>query len=194
MEKLGHAVTKSLDQNKYLNLRNKLSELLIDLQGKINNIMNSFISDFKKTFMTIISFFISVIVIRVVSKGDFIGGFTNEIIGLSFIFLIISSLLLIYSRWELTKKSELYNKHYEQIKRRYIAVLSENELESIFEECDPRKDSTNNYFIEKGKKKFTLIWIASIILLSLFLMIIFFKNNQINIIESMKCFFKSISR
>ncbi|WP_454990790.1 hypothetical protein, partial [Campylobacter rectus] len=42
----------------YLQVRNKLSELLIDLQGKISSIVDSFISDFKKIFLTLVSFFI----------------------------------------------------------------------------------------------------------------------------------------
>jgi hypothetical protein len=165
----------------YLQVRNKLSELLIDLQAKISDIVDSFIGDFKKNMLTLISFFISVIVIRVVSKGDFIGGFTNEIIGLSFVFLIISIGMLLYSRWELTKKIDLYNKHYDQIKDRYKGVLSSIELENIFDECDPEKNNKNESFVAKQKKLYTWIWFLSIFLLIIFLVVVYFKNNDISI-------------
>ena len=162
----------------YLEMRNQLSELLINLQEKIMNIMDTFIGDFKKNILTLVSFFISVIVIEVVSNGDFTHGFTNEIIGLSSLFLLISFGLLIYSRWELTQKLNLYNKHYNQIKERYKDVLSDIELENIFEECDPQKNDTNAHFVKKQKKYYSILWFLSIIGLGVFLYIIYLDNNS----------------
>lgn len=179
----------------YLEVRNKLSELLIDLQEKIGSIMNSFIGDFKKNIITLVSFFISVIAIKVVSKGDFINGFTNEIIWLSFVFIIISVGLLFYSRWELAKKIELYNKHYNQIKERYKDVLSTIELNKIFEECDPQKDDTNNSFVKRQRKIYSWLWGSSIILLSIFLIVVALVNNNISIcqiINTIICYIQNI--
>ena len=179
----------------YLNVRNKLSELLIDLQEKISGIVDSFIADFKKNILTLLSFFISVIVIRVVSKGDFIGGFTNEIIGLSFVFVFISICMLIYSRWELKRKIELYNKHYKQIKNRYEDILSEIELEDIFEDCDPQNDDSNCSFVNKQKRLYTWVWVLSIVVLVLFLIIVCFINNDISftsLINKTICFIQNI--
>lgn len=170
----------------YIQVRNKLSELLIDLQEKIGNVMDSFISDFKKNLITLVSFFISVVVIRVVSKGDFIGGFTNEIILLSMFFLLISVGILIYSRWELTQKINLYNKHYNQIKERYKEILSTIELDNIFEECDPQKDHTHHSFIVKQKKFYSILWTTSIILLFIFLVFIYLLNNYLVICPIIK--------
>ena len=163
----------------YLQVRNELSKILLDLQAKISSIVDSFINDFKKSILTLVSFFISVMVIRVVSKGDFTGGFTNEIIGLSFVFLIISVGLLCYSRWELTKKVDLYDKQYYQLKNRYKDILSEVELEEIFEECDPKKDKSNTSFVNKQKKIYSYLWGGSILLLSIFLLVILFVNNSV---------------
>lgn len=165
----------------YLSVRNKLSEILIDLQEKIGRIMDSFIGDFKKNIITLVSFFISVIVIRVVSKGDFIDGFTNEIIGLSFIFLIISIGLLLYSRWELINKIKLYSKHYNQLKERYKDILSDNELKKIFEDCDPQRDGSNSFFVEQQRKYYSWVWAVSIFLLFVFLIVVYFVNNNITI-------------
>ena len=181
----------------YLEVRNKLSELLIDLQEKISAIVDSFIGDFKKNILTLVSFFISVVAIRVVSKGDFVGGFTNEIIGLSFVFLLVSVGLLLYSRWELTKKIDLYNKHYRQIKDRYKDVLSTIELERIFEECDPQKDNTNISFVLKQKKIYSWLWFLSILLLLLFLVVVLLINNDISIcriINKVICYTLNIFR
>lgn len=162
----------------YIQVRNELSSLLIDLQEKVSGIVNSFIGDFKTVLITLISFFASVIVIQVVSTGSFSSGFTNEIIYLSFAFLFISFGVLIYSRWELSKKISLYQKHYNQIKERYKDILSEVELETIFEECDPQKDETNNSFVEKQKTNYTILWVLSNLLLMLFLCVMLVINNS----------------
>lgn len=162
----------------YIEVRNKLSEILIDLQGKINDIMDSFVGDFKKTLITFVSFIISVIVIRVVSKGDFIGGFTNSIIGLSFVLLLIDFGIFLYSKWELKEKHKLYQKHYFQLKKRYESLLSDVELDNIFEECDPEKTDTGNSLIRKQTNRYTILWIISIILFALFLLIVLFVNND----------------
>lgn len=181
----------------YLQVRNKVSELLIDLQEKISAIVDSFIGDFKKNILTLVSFFISVVAIRVVSKGDFVGGFTNEIIGLSVVFLLVSIGLLLYSRWELSKKIDLYNKHYHQIEDRYKDVLSAIELERVFEECDPQKDNTNTSFVLKQKKVYTWLWSLSILLLFLFLVAVLLINNDISIfpiIIKIRCYIQSMFR
>lgn len=162
----------------YIEVRNKLSEMLIDLQGKINNIMDSFVSDFKKTLITLVSFFISVIVIRVISKGDFIGGFTNSIIGLSFAFLLIDFGIFLYSKWELKEKLSSFQKHYSQIKKRYKELLSDVELDNIFEECDPEKTVKGQSFVEKQTKRYSRLWITSIVILVAFLVVVLFINND----------------
>lgn len=163
----------------YIEIRNKLSELMIDLQGKIGKIVDEFIGDFKKNIITFISFFISIIVIRVVSKGDFIGGFTKEIMILSAAFLLISVGLLIYSRWELKKKIAMFEKHYLQLKDRYKNLLSEDELKTIFDECDPQNNNTNKSFVKEQRKYYTILWVGSIIVLSIALIWISYINNII---------------
>ena len=160
----------------YIEVRNKLSEILIDLQGKVDKIVDSFIGDYKKNIITLLSFFISVIVIRVVSKGDFIGGFTTEIVILSYSFLIISIGIMIYSRWEFSKRISMFDKHYEQLKERYKELLSKDELTKIFEDCNPKSNGSKS-FIHQQKKLYTILWIFSIVILTFTITIIYVINN-----------------
>ncbi len=162
----------------YIQVRNKLSELLIDLQVKIGNIVDGFTGDFRKNIITLLSFFITVIVVRVVSKGDFIGGFTNEILLVVFILLLISIGLLLYSRWELNRKVSLFEKHYNQLKNRYKDLLSPRELEEIFEDCDPNKTDNNVSFVQQQKALYTKLWALSIVLFFVAFIIILVINNQ----------------
>lgn len=181
----------------YIEVRNKLSEILIGLQEKIDKIVDGFISDFKKNIITIISFFISVIVIRAVSKGDFIGGFTLEVVILSYAFLAISIGILFYSRWELTKRVALFDKHYGQLKERYKELLSEEEINKIFDECNPKNLNTKS-FVNEQKRFYTILWWSSILILGIAISIIYITNNLaayfslIHKLELVICYIKNI--
>lgn len=159
----------------YIEVRNKLSEILIDLQGKIDKIVDNFIGDYKKNIITLLSFFISVIAIRVVSKGDFIGGFTLEIIILSFSLLLISIGALLYSRWEFSNRISMFDKHYKQLKDRYKDLLSEDESNNIFEECNPKNKGSKS-FINQQKKFYTILWVCTIAILTVAIFIIYVLN------------------
>lgn len=160
----------------YINARNEVSKILLDLQKNVNAIVEDFIGDFRKSVLTIGSFFLSVVVIRVVSKGDFFGGFTGSIILLSFVFVIISAINLCCSRLSVDKKEKLFTKHYEQIKSRYAALFTGNELDSMFDDCNPLKLGAHSNYIKWQKDTYTIIWIMSLLLFLTFLIMILSYN------------------
>lgn len=88
----------------YIQLRNEISNLLIDLQSKINEIVEGYANDFKNNLLVLISFFASVIVFGVISKDSPFVYFSNQVIILSWAFLLISYLYLRYSKREFSKK------------------------------------------------------------------------------------------
>lgn len=184
----------------YIKVRNEVSNMLISMQKEINTIVDGFASDFKKNIIAVFTFFLTVIVIRVISKGDFTGGFTTPVMFLSIIYLCISSGLLYYSRIELDRKKKLFEKHYDQIKERYRILLSEEELREMFEDSDPNKLQSHANYIEWQKNVYTKIWIGSIAALGLFVVVVWMMNlindeSICKLIQSViKCCIKSILR
>lgn len=182
----------------YIKVRNEVSNMLISMQKEINTIVDGFTSDFKKNIIAVSTFFLTVIVIRVISKGDFTGGFTTPVMFLSLIYLGISLLLLCYSRKELDRKKNLFAKHYEQIKERYRILLSDEELKEMFEDSDPNKLQSHANYIEWQKIVYTRIWLGSIIVLGLFVVFVWMVNfinceNVCKLIQAViKCCIKSI--
>lgn len=161
----------------YLQVRNELSSILIDLQEKILNISEQFINDFKNNIFTIISFYISVIIFNVISTGNFVTGFTDPIIMLALVFIILSFIYMFIARWELIKKQKLYEKHYTQLKNRYKDILSNNELNVIFEECNPNISGSNSSFLEEQLNLYTLFWVLSLFLLGSVTIMIYKWNH-----------------
>lgn len=184
----------------YIKVRNEVSNMLISMQKEINTIVDGFTSDFKKNIIAVSTFFLTVIVVRVISKGDFTGGFTTPVMILSIIYLCISLGLLFYSRRELDRKKNLFEKHYDQIKERYKILLSDEELKEMFEDSDPNKLQSHANYIEWQKDVYTKIWLGSIVALTLFVVFVWMMNlindeSICKLIQSViKCCIKSILR
>lgn len=182
----------------YIKVRNDISQTLLDMQGKVNSIVEGFTSDFHKSVISLGTFFLTVVVVRVISKGDISGAFTGSIVLLSFAFIALSAVNLIYSRKILERKERLFTKHYKQLKDRYNQLLSEEESQQIFEDCNPKIDGTHANFIQWQKNRYTWIWVLSLILFSLLLIGMWFYNlletsNLAKVIKILvECYTKNI--
>lgn len=161
----------------YIQLRNDISSLLVDLQTKINDIVDNFSNDFKNNLLVLVSFFTSVIVFGVISDDSPFAYFSNHIIILSWGFIFISLLYWWYSYREINKKIALFDKHYSQIKSRYEALLDAAELNNIFEECNPDKHGTHSSYLRWQRKHFSILWIVSLSILFIALLTLFISNN-----------------
>lgn len=152
----------------YIKVRNEISSFLIGMQREVSAIVDGFASDFKKNILAVFTFFFTVVIVRVISKGDFAGGFTTPVFILSLIFLALSLVLLVFSRMELNKKKELFEKHYNQTKNRYKCLLSDEEIKEMFEDSNPNKQGSHANYIEWQGKVYTLLWIACVFVLAAF--------------------------
>lgn len=165
----------------YIDIRNKISEQLLSLQEKAEKIVENYVSDYKKSFLTVVSFYISVIAIRVVSKGDFIGGFTFEVTLLSTGFLLIFLLVMFYSRWEIKKQIERYEKVYQNLKTRYSDLLESSDIKRILN--NDSDHILNLEHINNNKKKYTQLWIISLLVLFIITIILFISNSTISVLK-----------
>jgi len=196
--KSGYKIYQKENIKQYIEVRNKISDQLIILQSNADKIVDSYINDYKKSLLTIVTFFISVIVIKVVSKGDFAGGFTFEVTMLSLGFLSIFLLLMIYSRWEIKRQVERYKEFYENLKIRHRDLLTESDIMRIL---NNDMDFNNNVdFIGKREKYYSIVWITSFAILLFIVVLLYSINNSCNfccliktiILKIILCFTRNI--
>jgi len=161
----------------YIQLRNEISNLLIDLQSKINDIVDGFANDFKSNLLVLISFFASVVVFGVISKDSPFVYFSNQVIILSWSFLLVSYLYLRYSKSELDKRVDFFHRQYKQLETRYKPLLDEVELTNVFEDCNPDNSETHNSYLKWQRKHFAVLWMISLIIIDLALLVLFITNN-----------------
>lgn len=158
----------------YIEVRNKISDQLFDIYNKADKITDNFIGHFKKSIFTFISFLISVVAIRVISKGDFIGGFNMEVTLFTIGLLIISLIVMLYNRWEINEQISRYENFYENLKLRYLDLLDQSDINRILNDDRDFNDSIK--FIKSKRKYYTFVWLISIIVLFIIVGLIFSFN------------------
>lgn len=175
----------------YIKVRKDVSSDLLTLQDKINSIVEGFTGDFRKSVVGLGTFFLTLVVVRVVAGGQWYEPFSNQIVVLSLLFLVLSAVVLVYSRKTLDKKEQLYTKHYGQLRERYDKLLSKEEADKIFEDGDPNKFGTHSNYIKWQKNRYTWIWALTLVAFFLFLIGAWCYNlfETTNICKIIKCFF-----
>ncbi len=168
----------------YLDLKNKVAEFISEIISKTGEYATELLDKFKANIIAIFGFMFSVILANIVSNQPLDNIFTNEITTLvecvilgSFIYLFICYL---QSRYEIQK---VYYS-YEQLKQNYKEILTEDDLQEIF-----NNDKLLNKMkeeINKSKKIYLIIWI--LFLIGTFIVIEYLSSspNTKFIIDSVK--------
>lgn len=157
----------------YIELRNKISEILLGLQEKIDKISDDYMDGMKKNIFTIISFIITTVVIRLIAKQDVITGFSPPVLVLISALLIASLLYMCLCRYDISKKIKLFERHYSQISKRYEKLLCKNELENVFKDSNPNKDGSHASILRNRMKWTTWIWVIIVAIFGIAIIILF---------------------
>lgn len=158
----------------YIELRNKISEILLGLQEKIDKISNDYVDGMMKSIFTVFSFIITTIVIRMIAKQDIIKGFSFPILVLMSALVVASFLHMLLYRSIVSKKIKLFKRHYEQISMRYDKLLCKNELEKVFEDSNPDINDSHASILQSRMKWITCIWSLIVVAFSIAITILFF--------------------
>jgi len=151
----------------YINIKNKISESLIDLFKKSSDIVNSHVKDFKQIIVGLFSYFISVILLNAIqNQNAFFSPFTTWL-GL---FLVVVSLFLWYiSNRDLKEETTRFSSQYKLLKDRYRDLLHEKDLNRIFNNDQEFNDEKK--YIEKKRKRFSIYWLFVLLFFTLIIKI-----------------------
>ncbi len=176
---------KNLD--KYIELKNKVTEFIMQTYNQINDISLDFINSLKKNIIAFITFILGTILTNVVSDSRLDNILTNDIVAICYWLLAGSIVYLLISIFELNFKFNRYTNSYYQLKKSYKDILDEEDIEEIFE-----KDKSyieNKELISEIRFKYTILWVIFIIGTAMAIAV--FKN--IDVIEKIHVIMKEIS-
>lgn len=160
----------------YIELRNSVSELLIDIHAKSNELVDAYSSQFKQNLLAILSFLTTVVILNVITNGDFKSCFTTPILWIILVFLAISTGLMIYFEWEVKQRVEKHFILYEQVKNRYKDLFSLEELNEIFKESSHDNEHSNVCFVKQQIKLYTTVWKYSLLTIFIFVFFMWIYN------------------
>jgi len=159
----------------YIEIRNKISDQLLDFNNRANKIVETFASGFQKSTLALISFYISAIVIRVLSKGDFVNIFSLDATILSLAFLSGSLIYYCVSRWEIKVQRTRFVNSYENLKKRYTDLLESDDIKKILNNDTEFQQDLD--FIDKKRKAYSRMWLTVVVLLASSTLFLFITYN-----------------
>lgn len=176
--KSSYKVYEKQNIKQYIEVRNKISDQLLDFNNRANKVIETFASGFQKSSLALISFYTSAIVIKALSKGEFTNIFTPDTTILSIAFIVISYVYFYFSKWEVKEQRKRFIDSYKNLKERYTDLLETDDIKRILN--DDKEFNQDVQFINDKLKMYSRLWIIFLIILfSATLLLFSFYNLSI---------------
>lgn len=161
---------------KYIKLKTKITDSLIEISMKSREITSDFSISFKNNFIAILSFIFTIFFANIVNNHvNSTEIFNREISIIYLIINIISFLYMVFSRISVKKDLQHYDKTIESLKNSYVGLLSPNDLDNIFNNKILANDKAH---IRNKIRLFSALWITTIFisLIGLYALSAYFRS------------------
>jgi hypothetical protein len=175
----------------YIEIRNKISDQLLDFNNRANKVIETFASGFQKSSLALITFYFSAIAIKVLGNGDFVNVFTLDTTVLSIVFLLGSFLYYYVAKWEVKEQRKRFIDSYTNLKERYTDLLEEEDIQRILN--DDKEFNADVAFIDGKLKNYSNLWKWFLAILLSGTLILFLTYNLTQLFDTFlwKLLFKS---
>ena len=117
---------------KYIDLKNKLTEFVINSSNQVNDIIGSFIGNFEKSVVAFMTFFLGTILANIVSENPLDNILTEDIVLIIKLILIGSIGYLMITIIITLVKFGRYTYNYFNLKHSYEDLLNKDDINNIF--------------------------------------------------------------
>jgi len=161
----------------YIEIRNKISDQLIDFNARANKIIDSFASGFQKSALAVLSFYISTIAIKVLGKGAYSISdiFTLDATVLSLAILFCFAIYYFVSRWEVKQQKIRFIESYSNLKERYTDLLNQEDIKRILN--NDKEFNSDINFIDNKLNAYSIMWWSFITILTVSTLWLFLSYN-----------------
>lgn len=174
----GYDIYLKENVKQYIEIKNKISEMLISQADKASEITKNMLATLKTSFWSLVSFFITVILVKVVSAKSDDGIISGEIVIMMIIFLVFSFIYHWLSECEVDEEKNRLFEIYTTIKDRYRDLLNEDDLNKIID--TEALKSKDDCYIQRRRKIYRRVWLSfNIIMLLVVLGMYFYKTPSI---------------
>ena len=143
----------------YIEVRNKVTEQVSKIQKDIMAVIDDYTGGFLKIMTANLTFFLTVIVIRVLAKEmEEKVLMPNVILYISYGLLAVSLAYLLYARTDALDRKKLKENHFAQLIMRYGDILGEKESSNLSTDFDKVNKESTAYYIENRITAVTWLW------------------------------------
>ncbi|MFL8634443.1 hypothetical protein [Clostridioides difficile] len=146
---------------KYIELKNKLGEYIINIVTETNDIVIGLTDKFKKNIIACFTFIFTIVLANIVSSNPLNNIFTKDITFLLETILVGSIGYLVISVLEMNYNLKKLERGYEDLKNNYTDILDANDILEIFNNDKTFKDNVKD--VKKKRILFTVIWVVAIL-------------------------------
>lgn len=168
----GYKVYEKQNIKQYIEVRNKITDQLIDFNNRANKIIETFATGFQKSALALITFYFSAFAIKALGSGEFLKAFTIDATILSFALLAGSFMYFRVSKWEVVEQRKRFINSYNNMKLRYTDLLDEADIKKILNNDKEFNEDLN--FINEKLKMYSNLWISLMVILLVATLILYF--------------------
>lgn len=166
----------------YIEIRNKISDQLLDFNNRANKVIETFASGFQKIALALITFYFSAIAIKAFSKGHFVNIFTLDTTVLSLVFLIGSFIYYVVAKWEVKEQKKRFVNSYINLKERYTDLLDKDDIQRILN--NDKEFNANLKFIDDKLKNYSNLWLCLLGILLIGTLFLFISYNLSQLLDT----------
>ena len=174
--------------DQYIDMKNKISEYIVNCAEKIQNLSHDITDAFRNNFVAIIVFIMTVLLTDAIDFSAFLeSGISPKVTAVCVIFTVstilyfIATIIMCNQKWDWLKQS------YGDLKTNYNGVFDKNDIEEAFNYDIPLKNAEKQY--KEIRKRIGTIWSVLILVLMIFTGILFWQgrcdtNKKMNLTEN----------
>jgi len=173
--KSSYKIYEKQNVKQYIEVRNKMSDQILDYGKRMASFTDNFANGFQKSALSLVTFFSSLIVTRILATPKNNSDFIMYSTLITLVFIGITLVYMVISRFELTEQEVRFKKSYEDFKIRYTDLLTEEDIARILNNDEEHKADLT--YIKNKKKWYTTLWIIVLILILIATIIYYICGN-----------------
>ena len=168
--------------DQYIDMKNKISEFIVDSAGKIQELSHDIADAFRNNFVAIIVFLMTVLLTDSIDFTQFLGKeISPKVTAVCGVFTgttilyFIATLIMGNQKWNWLKQS------YTDLKKNYEGVFDSKDLDEAFNHDEPLNNAEEQY---RGiRKKIGAVWLGLILVLAIFTGVLVWQGNHATVQE-----------
>ena len=161
--KSSYKIYEKQNVKQYIEVRNKMYDQILDYGKRVASFTDNFANGFQKSALSLVTFFSSLIVTRILATPKNNSDFIMYSTLITLVFIGITLVYMIISRYELNEQESRFKKSYEDFKKRYTDLLTEEDITRILN--NDEEHNSDLLYIKKKKKWYTTLWVLVLVLI-----------------------------